>query len=665
MNSFFKKISFIVATIVFCFSVATPQPANAQAVFDLPTEVASAATQVYTFAASNYDEYIKPQLNKVAYGIAQKALEQMTNNTVKWIKGGFQGNPKFAVDTNQLRSDTLDMVTTDISNQLAGSELCNFDPNFKVNLLVSAGARQGTLKQKVACPFLKDALGGKIDPAAFYKDFSKGGWVGFESSLQDAGNPFGVGLIVSSELNKKTAEARAAQDQKLNWSNGFTDVVDTGNCSYPPAVKEALDQPARITTTGDAVGADGDSFDNPNYIPPEARKIYQQTYCQTTTPGSTIAGQLTKSLGMESDRLNLANDMDKIFSAAIGQLTKQATEGIFNALTPTAKPYRPAYTAPNTASTLASLHQMGQVAETQGQLTAAQRRLDSANQKVTDIQKSIADLRAKMGTLSPTCPSTTPGAECASLMNDMDTLLKNLDSAKKNVLNNMEALRDAQNSLKRATEDADRAKAVTLTADAYNQLLPINARFSNDMELANATKALRLDNATSTRDAAALVRNATPASSASIQTALDAKNAASVYRAKVDAADSAIAVAQRAQFGKEDTLYGANLRMIDLIKSGATLADIRKQMDTIAVLSAENNAAIEAVSVARQNALAVRGIASSGGTTVTCLSASASGNCSGLDNVAQWIADAQKTITEAEDLQKARTTVSDIASQSI
>ncbi len=259
----------------------------------------------------------------IIYGAGQLMLNQLTDNIISWIQGGFNGSPSFAIDTHALFLDLADSVAGDLAQEIrsiAGLASCEFTPNWTNDLAnsVDNSSRKyarNRFKDGLSCPFGKGSLF-NIDASTFFSVAESafeqgGGMASFEASLEDAGNPIGARILVNRELLNRQDETRRIQEQKLSWSNGFIDLIDTNNCNYPASVAAGMKD-----------------------FPPEAQKIYQKTYCQTTTPGKIIEGQLTKVTGLDMDRLGVSDSLNKIVSAFMKQITNQVKQGIFNAIAP-------------------------------------------------------------------------------------------------------------------------------------------------------------------------------------------------------------------------------------------------------------------------------------------------------------------------------------------
>lgn len=288
MSSIFniqKIIILPLISLVLFFSLGAPR---ASALIFVPTN--DALLNATTDLHAGFQDVAKMSLDTVMYGIGQAMLTSITDSTVNWIKGGFNGSPTFATDPTKLLLDAANTVSGGMANQIRGIATCNFNSNFNNSLanMVDLSTRNGAnakFNDQIKCPFPNG-----INPADFYNNFDKGGWTAFEASLSDRGNPFGVMLLTSQELDKRQEEVRSLKEKQLNWSNGFLSM-------------ETCD--------------DTDSYTG------------QPSKCHTTTPGKVISDTLSKSIGTDMDRLGFADNMNKIISALVSSLTSSVTTGVF------------------------------------------------------------------------------------------------------------------------------------------------------------------------------------------------------------------------------------------------------------------------------------------------------------------------------------------------
>ncbi len=327
MNKFLTINKFLILPIIVvaCFSL-TPKAQAQWITFDptnwiqttstafstAATAITSSANTLVSTAGWTYQNIISKGLDALAYQAGQLILDQLTENTINWIKGGFNGSPSFNVDAGKLLNDLIDAVAGDLANQIRGLAMCDFMGNFQFDLanhiaLSSRSDYRNKFKAQARCPFPPN-----FNLTQFTNDFSKGGWTAFENSLYDSGNTFGMSILAGEELALRRAEQIAKQQQKLTQSGGFLDFVDTNNCPEMEKYPELQKMMA------------GPDF------PPAAKKAYQKAYCKTTTPGKVVGDALGKTLGVDMDRIGFVDNINKIIGAIIRQIASQAMTGIFS-----------------------------------------------------------------------------------------------------------------------------------------------------------------------------------------------------------------------------------------------------------------------------------------------------------------------------------------------
>ncbi|MEK7569084.1 MAG: hypothetical protein AAB497_03145 [Patescibacteria group bacterium] len=297
------------------------------------TGVATPATTVTTGAGTIVDtvgwtwtSLGKNTLDALAYGVAQRILSALTENIIGWIRGGFAGSPSFAVDTQQILDDITESIAGDLIREIQDISVCEFSVDFVYDLTDSVSLAAAKKKKKPYtpnCPFDGNLTFGA---SQFYDDFNRGGWTAFSAALGEGGNPYDVQIATAEETLRRKQEKVSASDKKLSWSNGFTDILDTSDCNYPDDVLKKM----ALTGTETATELSGMGF-NPGTQPPSEseKKAWQKAHCKTTTPGKIVGDQLTKTLGLDMDRLGFADNMNKIISAFLDVLTQKALRAVF------------------------------------------------------------------------------------------------------------------------------------------------------------------------------------------------------------------------------------------------------------------------------------------------------------------------------------------------
>ena len=309
------------AQIAAASAAAAVAEATAAAVHSVPvTDIPTARVAGQNLGNNTTVDPTKSVLNNIAYVLAQCTLTEMTNSTIKWIQGGFHGSPSFAISPKKVFADIANSVATELAQQIKSIGACNFVPNFTVtlsNAVDLSSDNSQMFASQVKCPF------GTGDAGAFFNDFTNGGWDSFANALNDAGNPFGVAVLTGDELNQREQQQAALQAQQLAWSHGFIDLVDNDpkKCSYVN-IKDKPKDP-------NAISLDSTGRPDPKVYTPEVISALEKKYCPITTPGNVISDQLTKTLGVDMDRLGFADDMNKVITALLTQLVQQTVRGVF------------------------------------------------------------------------------------------------------------------------------------------------------------------------------------------------------------------------------------------------------------------------------------------------------------------------------------------------
>lgn len=246
----------------------------------------------------------------IMYKTAQIMLDNLTDQTINWIKSGMNGSPYYALDPKQLEADLTDAVAGNFINQIKSLELCDFTSSFKndlANWLIVGSTGENDLKRQttLACPFNTN-----ISASEFYSGTQAFTWQYFETALNDSGNPFGVSVIAQNELTRQQAEESARAKQQLDWGQGFLSVIDETDCNYPASVLEWMNS------------AEAQSS-------PAAVQAYQRSYCKKVTPAQLVESRLTKATDVEWDRIGLADSLSKIINTLITKVSNDAIQGIF------------------------------------------------------------------------------------------------------------------------------------------------------------------------------------------------------------------------------------------------------------------------------------------------------------------------------------------------
>lgn len=225
-------------------------------------------------------------LNSIYILVMKTLLSQITDSIVNWINSGFEGGPSFVTDPKRFLLGVGDEIAGEFINGTEWGWVC--DP-FKLNIKIALTLGMGNFKRQKKC-----TLTGIIKNFDnFYNGtFKDGGWrAWFELNTNPNANPMSTFLSVEAELRKRVNQGKDIETKKLDWGKGFMSWQDC----------EAY-----------AVAKEGEPENSGECIKKGPIK----------TPGTVIEAQLEHTLGTGLRQMELADDIDKIVGALVGQLVK-------------------------------------------------------------------------------------------------------------------------------------------------------------------------------------------------------------------------------------------------------------------------------------------------------------------------------------------------------
>jgi hypothetical protein len=259
-------------------------------------------------------DIINQSLNGLAWTVAKVAAQSITRSTVNWINSGFNGSPAFVSDLNQNLKFLGDAVAEDFFNHLNQTtyDVTGFNITSPFQDQINQQLRQEYYRQTSGFGLNYTLYQNSTDPKAFINgDFSKGGFNAFLSTSQNpANNPFGAYMLASNALWSNIDAAAQQRKAELNWGKGF--LPWRGECA------SAAPQ---------------------NLLPSQYQSLSQTEKCTSNpvrTPGSVIEAQLEQNLGTGIRQLELADSINEVVGALMGQLVNQVlgSGGLFGASQP-------------------------------------------------------------------------------------------------------------------------------------------------------------------------------------------------------------------------------------------------------------------------------------------------------------------------------------------
>ncbi len=237
-------------------------------------------------------------LDGLAVVIREVLISNITASIVNWINNGFEGEPAFIADLEGFLLDVADQV---VGTYIEGSELaflCSpFDIDVKIALALDYYA---PVRDRTSC-----TLTGVIDNVKeafddFKNDSAWDSW--FQFTINPNNNAYGSFIQSRQDLRRSIAQRQSAREQELAWGNGFRSL-------------EVCDAPTGNTATD----AQAPVF--------SGRVNGARINCRIVTPGVVINDQLNNVLGSGQQQLELADEINEIIGALLGQLAQQVLGG--------------------------------------------------------------------------------------------------------------------------------------------------------------------------------------------------------------------------------------------------------------------------------------------------------------------------------------------------
>ena len=283
-------MSKVIITALFSFSLLggiflVPNTAKAFPVFE--TNPALVGSSVENAAVNTVQTTKDTVLDGVAYALGEVAIQVVTNDIVTWINSGFHGSPAFVQDLGGFFTDVADRVAGGLIQDLGGGFLCSpFSADIRYTIEVGYyQSSSSVLADKFSCK-LSD-IKGNVD-AFIDGQFDQGGFNRFfDIAVRPENNPYAVTFGIRQEIETQVNGAVQRESKLLDFGNGFLSKRECLQGETPPQC------------TGPVV-----------------------------TPGEVINSQLENALGLSFGRLSVADEINEIVGALLGQVVQQALGGV-------------------------------------------------------------------------------------------------------------------------------------------------------------------------------------------------------------------------------------------------------------------------------------------------------------------------------------------------
>ncbi len=336
--SFLKKTASLVLVFSMVLSSFASFPHRAQAVLPVVETGPQLFQSILNTINTTFDVSKNSILDGIAWGVAKTAIRSMTRSLVTWINSGFEGSPAFATNFREELLRTGDRAVANFLDAVAegacredeqviqnedGTETprdCTiiYSPWLETAAVAAVAAYYVATEPELITERLRYRLHETLqnDRAFLAGDFSQGGWRGwYEVTQNRANNPFGTALEVRSELQAAVDDAISDLTTELGWNDGFFSWKTCARRAEPTQDEEGSPVQGECLEEG-----------------------------PTQTPGGLIEDQLATSFGSDIDQLEIADEINEVISALVGQMINQVfggQGGLFGASDP--RPGRPSF----------------------------------------------------------------------------------------------------------------------------------------------------------------------------------------------------------------------------------------------------------------------------------------------------------------------------------
>lgn len=165
-------------------------------------------------------------LDMILFGLINTIIDQIGNEVVKWIEGGFEGQPGFIQDPGGFMVGVGDQLSGQlIANLGLENFLCDpFQfPSLQLGLSLKFGVGYGSAHRKFYCTVLRAVdIQTKSVKGFLEGDFgAQGGWDMWADIAVNNQNVIGAASEASVQIDKRLASLLGMESNKLNWGSGF------------------------------------------------------------------------------------------------------------------------------------------------------------------------------------------------------------------------------------------------------------------------------------------------------------------------------------------------------------------------------------------------------------------------------------------------------------
>ncbi len=258
-------------------------------------------------------------LTKILREILKKRiLDAMVDQTIHWIQGG--GSPKFVTDFGGVLEDAGQAAVGDVAREVGMGKLCTGISPARIRFQLETPV----FSQRISCT-LDDVVG---NIKRFGRNFTSGGFIGYQELLRPQNNRWGVEILTLNELEKRTAQKQDILRQEVAAGSGF---LSTKRCLEWTLF---ADFGGRVEQLDTVAVNDNFNYPDPSQSPPvlDNTQTWECTKQQLSTPGRLIADTTVNALNLHSNFIVNAEDLSgyaaAIIDAGINRVIKEGFKGV-------------------------------------------------------------------------------------------------------------------------------------------------------------------------------------------------------------------------------------------------------------------------------------------------------------------------------------------------
>ena len=231
----------------------------------------------------------------IVYALGNAIIEEISNNIVAWIQGGFDGNPAFLQNLGKYKSRVIE----DMAGDFIETDLAFLCSPFKLDVQLALHnlyvPLEGGERGPLGCSLLD--ITENVDNF-ISGNFRAGGWPAW-FTLVTENNPYQAYNDAKIELDARITEEIGNKEKFLEFGSGFL--------SFEKEVCDWFKVP------------NPDDPNNPDYEPRCENQVF--------TPGSFIENQANVKLDSQGRRLEMADEINEIANALMTYLIQDVLLG--------------------------------------------------------------------------------------------------------------------------------------------------------------------------------------------------------------------------------------------------------------------------------------------------------------------------------------------------